>query len=104
MEIDWIQLMSIKTKRGFLDKLNFIVVALTKFNKTEVELETLRNYWHVHLETCRDAKGASEGFQLRIIPCKRSTTQGRLNLLRSSCRVALHLWLSTFHPFRSNRI
>jgi predicted transposase/invertase (TIGR01784 family) len=43
--IDWVQLMSVKTKRRFSDKLNIVIVDLTKFDKSESELKTLRDYW-----------------------------------------------------------
>jgi predicted transposase/invertase (TIGR01784 family) len=43
--IDWIQLISRETKQVWSDKLNFIIVDLTKFNKTEEELKTTEDYW-----------------------------------------------------------
>jgi predicted transposase/invertase (TIGR01784 family) len=42
---DCMQLMSVKTKRCFSDKLNFVIVDLTNFNKEESELETVQDYW-----------------------------------------------------------
>ncbi|MDR1339197.1 MAG: Rpn family recombination-promoting nuclease/putative transposase [Prevotellaceae bacterium] len=43
--IDWVRLMSVKTKQCFSDKLNFVIVDLTKFNKEESELKTLQDCW-----------------------------------------------------------
>jgi hypothetical protein len=43
--IDWIRLMSTETKQIFSEKLNFVIVDLTKFNKTLEELETSEDFW-----------------------------------------------------------
>ncbi|MDR1120530.1 MAG: Rpn family recombination-promoting nuclease/putative transposase, partial [Dysgonamonadaceae bacterium] len=42
---DCIQLMSVKTKQRFSDMLNFVIVDLINFNKTESELETVQDCW-----------------------------------------------------------
>ncbi|MDR1583911.1 MAG: Rpn family recombination-promoting nuclease/putative transposase [Prevotellaceae bacterium] len=43
--IDRIKLMSIKTNKVFSDKLNFIIMDLTKFNKKQEELKTQLDFW-----------------------------------------------------------
>ncbi|MDR2679455.1 MAG: Rpn family recombination-promoting nuclease/putative transposase, partial [Tannerella sp.] len=58
--IDWIKLIHEDTGEVFSDKLNFIIVDLTKFNKEEEELETQEDFWlytlkHAEtLEACPD--------------------------------------------------
>jgi predicted transposase/invertase (TIGR01784 family) len=43
--IDWVKLMHEDTKDVYSDKLNFVIIDLTKFNKTEEELETHTDFW-----------------------------------------------------------
>jgi predicted transposase/invertase (TIGR01784 family) len=43
--IDWIRLRHDDTNELYSNKLNFIIVDLTKFNKTEEELETDTDFW-----------------------------------------------------------
>jgi predicted transposase/invertase (TIGR01784 family) len=43
--IDWIRLMSMDTKQIFSEKLNFIIVDLTKFNKKPEDMKTIEDFW-----------------------------------------------------------
>jgi predicted transposase/invertase (TIGR01784 family) len=55
--IDWIKLMSVRTKQCFSNIVNFIIVDLTKFDRAETELKTLRDYWLYtikHAETLKE--------------------------------------------------
>ncbi|MDR1339835.1 MAG: Rpn family recombination-promoting nuclease/putative transposase [Prevotellaceae bacterium] len=55
--IDLIQLVDVKTEQCFSDKLNFVTVDLTKFDKKESELKTLQDCWLYtlkHAETLKE--------------------------------------------------
>lgn len=55
--IDWIRLMSLKTKQTFSDKLNFVIVDLTRFNRKKEELKTRQDFWLYtlkHAETLQE--------------------------------------------------
>jgi predicted transposase/invertase (TIGR01784 family) len=54
--VDWIRLMSARTQRCFSDTVNFIIVDLTKFNKKETELKTVRDYWLYTLKRAETLK------------------------------------------------
>jgi predicted transposase/invertase (TIGR01784 family) len=43
--IDWIRLVSLETSLTYSEKVNVIIVDLTKFNKTHEELTTLLDFW-----------------------------------------------------------
>jgi predicted transposase/invertase (TIGR01784 family) len=56
----WIKLIHEDTGEVFSDKLNFIIVDLTKFNKKEEELETQDDFWLYtlkHAETLEECPG-----------------------------------------------
>ncbi|MDR1584524.1 MAG: Rpn family recombination-promoting nuclease/putative transposase [Prevotellaceae bacterium] len=55
--ISWAKLMDKNTNKVFSDKLNFIIVDLTKFNKKEDGLETPEDFW---LYTLKYAEALSE--------------------------------------------
>jgi predicted transposase/invertase (TIGR01784 family) len=72
--IDWIQLMSVKTKQRFSDKLNFVIVDLTKFNKKKEELKMLRDYYWLytlkHAETLRECPEEMKTYNSSVMELK----------------------------------